>query len=140
MDKIIAKTIELAHELMGDERFLKYNQAHEANDADTELQRLIGDFNLSRMNLHREMSKEPGETNEERIKELEQEMRKAYDLVMANKSMTEFKAAKEELDKLLKQINKILVGTINGELPEEIDLSEEEGCGGSCESCNGCGH
>lgn len=138
MDKIIAKTIELAHELMEDSRFLDYRLAHQANDSDIELQNLIGEFNINRMNLHHEMSKEADETSEEKIKGLEAEMRKAYDAVMENETMNRYKETKETLDALLGQINKILVGTVNGDLPEEVDLTE---CEGGCESCGGgCGH
>lgn len=138
MDKIIAKTIELAHELMGDSRFLDYRLAHQKNDSDIELQNLIGEFNIKRMSLRQEMSKEADDTSEEKIKALETEMRTAYEAVMDNETMSSYKASKDALDSLLGQINKILVGTVNGELPEEVDLEE---CEGGCDSCGGgCGH
>ena len=94
------------------------------------------EFNLVRMNLNAEMSK--SEKDKARIDQLNAEMRTLYAEIMKNPHMLAFSAAKDEVDKLANQINTILMMAINGEDPDEIDVSAA-GCGGNCSSCSGCG-
>ena len=54
--------------LQTDPRYLALDQARKANDKDEELQNLIGEFNLARMDLNNEISK--SERSDERIAEL----------------------------------------------------------------------
>ena len=54
---IIEKARELGVMIQQDERYIAYNVAREANDSDEELQQMINDFNLLRLNLNAEMSK-----------------------------------------------------------------------------------
>ena len=48
---IIEKTRELGVMIQQDERYIAYNLAKDANDADEELQEMINNFNLLRMNM-----------------------------------------------------------------------------------------
>ena len=50
MDAIKAAR-ELGKAIQADERYVRYNEAMKANDADMELQELIGEFNLARQNV-----------------------------------------------------------------------------------------
>ncbi len=133
-DKMIEKTLELAHLMMEDARFLAYREAAEQNDGDAELQQLIGDFNVARMELNRlAQDKEPEagkvETQQGRVREL-------YTQIMDNASMKAYSEAQNEMNALIKKINAIITGTLDGRLPEEIDL--EAACSGDCSSCGGC--
>ena len=62
MDAIKAAR-ELGKAIQADERYVRYNEAMKANDADMELQELIGEFNLARQNVALEMSKSKEEQN-----------------------------------------------------------------------------
>ena len=65
MDAIKAAR-ELGKAIQADERYVRYNEAMKANDADMELQELIGEFNLARQNVALEMSKSKEEQNKEK--------------------------------------------------------------------------
>ena len=91
-----------------DPRYIEYVKAKTMNDADEELQKLIGDFNLIRQNLTMETNKEPEEANGEKIKELNLKMQAAYEKIMANENMAMFTVAKQGMDKLMSEINTIL--------------------------------
>ena len=54
--------------LQTDPRYVILDQARKANDKDEELQNLIGEFNLARMDLNNEIGK--SERNDARIAEL----------------------------------------------------------------------
>ena len=71
MDAIKAAR-ELGKAIQADERYVRYNEAMKANDADMELQELIGEFNLARQNVALEMSKSKEEQNKEKSRHTEQ--------------------------------------------------------------------
>ena len=64
--------------LQTDSRYLALDQARKMNDSDEELQNMIGEFNLARMDLNNEIGK--SERNDARIAEL---MEKSLMLVTA---------------------------------------------------------
>ena len=109
--------------------------AKSAADGDEELQKLIGDFNLKKITLSQEVQK--SEKNEERINQLNTEVRSLYKAIMANPSMLAYNTTKNELDRVLNFIQQIVVYSANGEDPFTIQ-EETEGCTGSCSSCSGC--
>ncbi|MCI7691834.1 MAG: YlbF family regulator [Oscillospiraceae bacterium] len=123
-----------------DPRYIEYVKAKTMNDADEELQKLIGDFNLIRQNLTMETNKEPEEANGEKIKELNLKMQEAYEKIMANENMAMFTVAKQGMDKLMSEINTILTYSVEGmdpaTCPSEPPAAE---CTGSCSTCGGCG-
>uniref|UniRef100_UPI0025A2E53B YlbF family regulator n=1 Tax=Klebsiella pneumoniae TaxID=573 RepID=UPI0025A2E53B len=63
---VISMARELGKAIQQDDRYTAYNLAKQANDNDQELQKLIGDFNITRMNINKEMSSE--NRDDERIK------------------------------------------------------------------------
>lgn len=132
MDKVIAKTLELAHTMMEDDRFLAYRLAAQANDEDGVLQKLIGDFNLARMNLNNAAD---GNKDTDRF---QAEMKLLYGQIMANETMQKYSEAQAVMNTLIRQVNAIISGTIDGQIPEEIDLNAS--CGGDCEGCGGSCH
>lgn len=57
---IIQATRDLGKLIQQDERFSAYHQAKLNNDNDEVLQKLIGDFNVNRLELNNEMSRRQG--------------------------------------------------------------------------------
>lgn len=132
-------TIEAARKLgaaiQADEAYVKYNEAVKKNDANEELQLKISEFNLKRMNLDNELGKDDNDKNEEKIQNLNTELRTIYDDIMANPDMVEFNEAKAGMDKLLQDINTVIVMCAQGADPETCEISA---CTGSCATCGGC--
>ena len=131
---VIAKARELGKAIQQDERFIRYATARLANDDDKELQDAIGEFNLVRMELDREVNSD--EKNDDKVKELNEKLRKVYSSVMSSPAMVEYNTAKAALDTLVNEINVIISKSIDGEDPDTCDTSS--GCTGSCDSCGGC--
>lgn len=135
---VIEAARELGKVVQADERYIGYINAKNANDADGELQDLIGEFNLVRQNLAMESDKPDGERNDEKVRELTAKMHSAYDAVMSNENMAAFTMAKQGMDKLMSEINTILTYSVEGADPETCP-SEPADCTGSCGTCGGCG-
>lgn len=136
MDAIKAAR-ELGKAIQTDERYVRYNEAMKANDADIELQELIGEFNLARQNVALEMSKSKEEQNKEKLDTQNKEMQRLYTLVMQNEHMADFTMAKADMDKLLNEINGIIALCCDGEDPDTCEV-QTGGCSGSCSTCGGC--
>ena len=126
---------QLGAAIQADERYLAYVAAKKVNDEDEALQAKIGEFNLIRMSLERELTSE--EKNDERVKEYNEKLRALYTEVMQNESMMAFENAKAEMDTLMNDINLILTMCVNGEDPMTCD-PHAAGCTGSCSTCGGC--
>ena len=136
MDAIKAAR-ELGKAIQADERYVRYNEAMKANDADMELQELIGEFNLARQNVALEMSKSKEDQNKEKLDTQNKEMQRLYTLVMQNEHMADFTMAKADMDKLLHEINGIIALCCDGEDPDTCEV-QAGGCSGSCSTCGGC--
>lgn len=132
---IITMAREMGKEIQKDDRYLNWQIARQNSDADEGLQNLIGEFNLKRMAINNEVSKE--DRNEETVKSLNEELRHVYAQIMQNPNMTAYNEAKDQMDALLQRINAIISQSAEGEDPETADY-EEHSCGGECSSCGGC--
>ncbi|MBQ8297162.1 MAG: YlbF family regulator [Ruminococcus sp.] len=131
---IMTMTRELGKAIQADERYKAYMTAKEANDNNTELQKLIGDFNLIRMNINQAMSAE--NKDEENLKKLDEEMRALYAQIMGSEGMIAFNEAQNALEQLIGDVQQIITMCANGEDPDTCQVSH--GCSGSCSSCSGC--
>lgn len=131
---IIEMTRELGKALQADDRYIAYNLAKQANDADTELQQQITAFDEMRNELNAELCKEDKDTD--KIKELDEGIKSNYKQIMSNKNMMVFTAAQGSLEALVNNINQIITLCANGEDPETCQPSS---CTGSCATCGGCG-
>lgn len=134
MDILMEMAKDLGEALQQDERFNALQMAQAKADEDQGLQDLIGEFNLKRMAMGSEEAKE--QRDEEKIHRLDEELREVYARVMANESMQAYNMARAAMDKLLSDINRVLVLSAQGEDPHAIDT--EHSCGGNCGSCGGC--
>ena len=80
--------------------------AKQNSDADETLQSLIQEFNLKRMAINHEATKE--DRDEERLQTLNEEMRASYAEIMRNPNMMAYNHAKEGMDAIMKRIQAIL--------------------------------
>ena len=132
---IIEATRILGKAIQEDERFIRFAKAKLQNDNDEALQKGIGDFNLTRMELDRVMNDE--NRDEQQVRELNEKLREIYSQVMSSAAMAEYNAAKAELDMMLNDINSIIMQCVEGAEPETCS-PEQHSCTGSCDSCGGC--
>ena len=132
---IIEAARNLGEEIQKDERFIAYAKAKLGVDNNGELQKKIGDFNITRMNLEQESEKD--DRDEEKIKELNESLRTIYGEVMSSKEMLDFNTAKADLDAMINDINSIIMQCVEGADPKTVE-PEVHSCSGSCETCGGC--
>lgn len=133
MDAIL-KARELGKAIQQDERFIRYAKAKLNNDNDKELQAKIGEFNIVRMELDRELTAD--QRNDDKVKELNEKLRSVYGDIMSSAVMVEYNTAKAELDALVNEVNTVISKSLDGEDPDTC--STEVACTGSCSSCGGC--
>ena len=133
MDQIIEMAKELGYAIQQDERFIRTQMAQAAADEDSELQDMIGEFNLKRMAINSETTKE--DKDADKLAQLDKELREIYGRLMNNEHMAAYNDAKTELDKLINQIATIVTMASQGEDPETASAG---GCGGNCAGCSGC--
>ena len=131
---VIEVTRELGKAIQADERFVRYAKARLANDADVGLQNAIGEFNIKRMELEKAVGDE--EKDQEKVKVLNEELRKLYGDIMSSAAMVEYNTSKALLDQMMNEVNTILTKTLDGEDPATCDT--DAGCTGSCSTCGGC--
>mgnify|MGYP002513788992 CR=1 FL=1 len=134
MDTILEMAIDLAVQLQADPRCEAVLAATKAADEDETLQNLISEFNLKRMAINNEESKE--EADAEKLRQLNQELRSTYAAVMANDKMMAYNDAKADLDALMNKIQLAFNLAVQGQDPNLA--AQESSCSGDCSSCGGC--
>lgn len=132
---VIEKAKELSMAISQNARCVRLQVAKAANEADMELQKQIGEFNLKKIMLSAEYKKTP--PNDAKVKAFEEELRNIYAGIMENAHMAEFNAAKKDMDEMLTHINGIIQVAISGEV-DSGTCADNGGCQGSCEGCSGC--
>lgn len=130
---VIELTRQLGAAIQADERYKNYMAAKIENDNDEYLQEDIGEFNLIRISLDKELSSD--NKDDEKVKELNQKLRSTYSAIMLTPSMIAYNEAKTALDELLNDVNSIITMSANGEDPATCEPSH---CTGSCSTCGGC--
>lgn len=132
---IIEKTRELGLVIQESEEYKALMAAREASDKDENLQQQIQQFNLVRMNLEMESSKE--DADQDKVGSLNQELMTLYTQIMENENMAAFNAAKDVIDTVMNDATSILAAAVNGEDPTTFDPNAHS-CSGSCSTCGGC--
>lgn len=132
---IIEMAREMGKVIQESEEYKALMNARAASDNDENLQSQIQQFNLVRMNLEMESSKE--DASQEKVSNLNEELMSIYTQVMDNEHMVAFNEAKEVIDTLMNKATSILAAAVNGEDPMTFD-PEAHSCGGSCSTCGGC--
>jgi len=108
---VISLARQLGKAIQQDESYIKMMHCAQVNDEDQELQDLIGQFNLKRVDLNNEINK--SDKDQSRIDALNEEVRELYGKLMTNTSMTAYNDAKNEMDDLMDFVIQILRGSIN---------------------------
>lgn len=121
--------------LQTDSRYLALDRARKMNDSDEALQNLIGEFNLARMDLNDEISKD--ERSDARIAELNERVNTLYGQIMNDEGMLAYNEAKRECENLVNYIDAIINTAMNGGDPMAVE-EPSVSCTGSCSSCAGC--
>jgi cell fate (sporulation/competence/biofilm development) regulator YlbF (YheA/YmcA/DUF963 family) len=130
---IITLTRELGVAIQSDDRYTFFRDVKAAMDNDEALQQKIGDFNIARMNLDNELTKD--EKDEATLKELNNKIKSLYGEIMSDNNMKKYDDAKNALGGLITQINTIIDAAVNGEDPMTCDLTN---CTHDCSTCAGC--
>lgn len=128
---------ELGKAIQETEEYKALEKAKLANDEDNALENLVGEFNMKRIQINDEMSKQD-KKDDEKIKKLDAELKEVYNKIMANKNMMAYNEARGGMDKIMDKINTIVGLSANGRDPETIDPEPPTSCSGSCSSCGGC--
>lgn len=134
MDVLVQMAIDLACQLKEDERCLAVRAAQQAADADEGLQQLIGEFNLKRIAINEEETKD--QRDADKLRQLNTEIREIYANVMANEHMVAYNEAKTALDQLVGKIQTAINLAVQGQDPNLA--AQEFSCSGDCGSCGGC--
>lgn len=132
---VIAAARALGAAIQEDERYKKVMEQRKINDADKELQDMIGEFNMARMSIDNELTKE-ADRNDDKIKEFNATLRRLYGNIMRNENMIAYNKAKEDFDALMQRANAIIELCTEGEDPATCEPAS--GCTGSCATCGGC--
>ena len=99
---IIEMTRKLGAMLQQDDRYTAYHLAKQANDQDEDLQKLIGEFNLKRMELNSEMSKP--DKDRDKLTALDGKIKELYGQIMANKNSHRGRPWRRRTNQLLKRL------------------------------------
>ena len=136
MENAIRKFKEAALAFQQEECYKKLDEARKTNDADTELQDMLGEFNLVRLDLNNEIGKE--DRDDARVAQMNERINHLYNSIMTNPHMLAYNQAKEEVEEFIHYVNAILNAAIDGGDPLQVEQPvAPEGCGGSCGSCAG---
>ena len=119
-----------------DPRYLELDAARRENDADEELQGLIGEFNLARIDLDHETTKR--DMDAERVNAINDKVNRLYSQIMAHEGMVRYNAAKAEAEAMVSHIDAIINTAMNGGDPMTVQQPPAGGCTGSCSTCAGC--
>ena len=130
---IIKATRELGKAIQQDERYLAFQEAQKANEADIELNGLIGKLNLIQLSYQNESQKE--EPDNSKLEGYDSEFRSIYGQIMLNENMRRYEETKGEVDAMMNHVIQLLTLCVNGEDPETCEPPQEHSCSGNCSSC-----
>lgn len=126
----------LGKEIQKSDEYTEYKIKEQNVEYDKELQEMIEKFNLKKVSINEEISKE--EVSHEKIDKLNSEISDLYSKIMKNKTMKEFNKSKEKFESTLRKINYIITESASGQNPSTINTDEISSCTGSCSGCGGC--
>ena len=133
---VFSLAIELGKAIQEDERYINFKIASQKNDEDKNLQDLINDFNLKKLSINNEITKD--KKDGEKIRSLNDELKNCYKKIMDNENMKVYYEKKQEFDGMINKINKIISGSALGDDPVNLALNDENPCTGNCSGCHGC--
>lgn len=129
---------QLGAAIQQDEAYLNFEKARLANEADEELNALMGKIRLIQMSYQVEAGKD--EPDEGKMNGYNEEFQGIYSQIMANKNMQDYEKARQAVDEMMNYLTGILGLCVNGEDPDTCDPTahqHDHECGGECSSCGG---
>ena len=93
---------QLGAAIQQDEAYLNFEKARLANEADEELNDLMGKIRLIQMSYQVEAAKD--EPDEDKMNGFNQEFQGVYSQIMANKNMQEYEKARQAVDDMISMI------------------------------------
>lgn len=118
----------LGEAITSSKEFEEYDAAKAKYDSDETLQKLIGEFNVEKMNVVEEMQK-GNDKDEAKLSAHQEKMRELYADIFKNETYNDFNAAKNEVEKLVNEVYGIINFHVTGEDPA---------CTHDCSTCGGC--
>ncbi len=126
--EILDMARQLGEAIRDSEIMARVKAAEEAQQNDAEAQKLIGEYNLTRMQLAQRAQKE--DITKEEMEKIQQELSAEFEKLTKNAVISEFLESRAALDAIVNQVNSILTHFITGEDPD--------GCTHNCSTCGGC--
>lgn len=126
MTDIIKKAKELGELIQNSDEMKKVKELEALQEQDENAKTLLMEFNMNRMNLGRDM--QSGKISEE---EAVKKNNEAFEkLIAGSEIIKNYVEAKNELDRVVNEVNGILNYYITGHAPG--------GCSHDCSACGGC--
>lgn len=125
---ILEMARELGKAIAESELMAAVKKAEEIQDNDEQAQKLIGEYNLKRMQLAQKAQKE--NATKEDMEAIRAELSAEFDKLMENENIKNFINARKELDAVMEQVNNIISFYVTGRT--------NGGCSSDCSSCGGC--
>jgi len=127
---------ELGKAIQEDEKYIEYRMKEQKVECKEDLQKIIEKFNLKKVEINLELSKE--NSDKEKLDELNKEIGDLYGKIMADETMQDFNKAKQEFDVILNNVSYIISESAAGKDPYTIEIPNGADCVGNCASCGGC--
>lgn len=131
---LITLAREMGHAIQEQDFYKNLYAAKERADSDETLQNLIADFNQKRVAINNEACRE--DRDEEKLHQLNDEMRSLYAAIMSNEHMAAYNNAKTDFDHVIQRVLAIINQSAQGEDPDTTDFSDD--CTHDCSTCGGC--
>lgn len=127
---------ELGKEIQKDSRFEALQAAARVNDSDESLQQQMQELQLLSLKYQQEAGK-ADDADQERIKDLQEQYQKLYEVIMQNENMQNYSAAASAMEEMAQYISKMIGLFFDGQDPETCQ-PEPDGCTHDCCTCGGC--
>ena len=130
MNQTMTNAIETLKKALAESEELKaYNAAKAAYDADTELNKLINEYNIQALLLEQEGKKPENEKDDNVVSTISARLREIYETISENKSLANLRDAENGVSDIVNAINDAVRFTID---PESANCTHD------CSTCGGC--
>lgn len=128
---------ELGKEIQADERFAALQAAAAKNDADTDLQELMGELQLLSLKYQQEAEKGE-EADQTRIAEIQNDYQDLYTKIMDSDNMKAYSEAAANMEQMAQYISQMIGLFFDGQDPATCEIPAQDGCTHDCCTCGGC--
>ena len=118
---------QLGQAIKKDERIARLDEARKAYEGNSEINKLMVEYNVHQTALREEYAKD--ERDMDAIKAIQTRIETIYNDITTNESFVAFNAAQEAVNAFMNEVNEEITFQITGERPCTHDCST---CGGSC--------